>query len=53
MIVTSSTRELLPVVSIQGLNLAARGTEVCDKLRNALLEYVHAYVARHKAAQPA
>ena len=49
-IVTSSTRELLPVVSIQGLNLRAHGTAVCDKLRAALIEYVQAYAARHKTA---
>lgn len=49
-IVTSSTRELLPVVFIQGLNLRVRGSEVCDKLRAALIDYVHAYVARHKTA---
>lgn len=49
-IVTSTTRELLPVVSIQGLKLAARGSSACDRLRAALTEYVQAYVAKNKTA---
>jgi branched-chain amino acid aminotransferase len=44
-IVTSTTRELLPVVSIAGLKLAAKGSAACDRLRAALAEYVRDYIA--------
>jgi branched-chain amino acid aminotransferase len=48
-LVTSSTRGVLPVVSIAGLNLSPGGGPVCGRLRIAFSAYMQAYVAAHKA----
>jgi branched-chain amino acid aminotransferase len=45
--ITSSTRELLPVVGIQGLSIKI-GHTACDQLRQAFSKYVAAYVASHR-----
>lgn len=44
--ITSTTRDLLPVVSIEGLNVRRSGN-VVDRLVHALEEYRHDYVKRH------
>ncbi|MGP0074774.1 MAG: aminotransferase class IV [Bryobacteraceae bacterium] len=46
--ITSTTRDLLPAVSIEGLHIQNRGT-VVDNLVKALEEYRHAYVQRNAA----
>ena len=46
--ITSTTRELLPVVSVEGLQMNAGGDSghaVCNRLVAGLKEYIHAYVA--------
>jgi branched-chain amino acid aminotransferase len=49
--ITSTTRELLPVVSIEGLTLRG-GAEgrVRQQLQQAFTGYVHAYIAKRKRA---
>jgi len=47
--ITSSTREILPVVSIAGLSIRT-GREVREQLRRAFAAYVESYVARRKRA---
>jgi branched-chain amino acid aminotransferase len=44
--ITSTTRELLPVVSIEGLNIR-RGHTAVDLLLQGFGEYVQSYVGRH------
>jgi branched-chain amino acid aminotransferase len=44
---TSTTREVLPVVSIQGLQLKG-GRAIADRLQAAFSEYTSAYVAAHR-----
>ncbi len=48
-LVTSSTRGLLPAVSIAGLNLSSAGGQVCGRLRSAYSAYMESYVAARKA----
>jgi branched-chain amino acid aminotransferase len=53
--ITSTTRELLPVSCVQGLNikLPVRGEySVCDQLRTAFRSNVDAYVAARRRAVP-
>ena len=45
--ITSTTRELLPVVKIDGLKVKG-GRTVCDALVSELKQYVGAYLARKK-----
>jgi branched-chain amino acid aminotransferase len=47
-LVTSSTRGLLPTVSITGLNVSSTGAPVCGRLRSAFTAYMEAYVAARK-----
>lgn len=47
--ITSTTRELLPVVSIKGLNVRA-GRSVREQLQRAFTVYVESYVAPRKRA---
>lgn len=49
--ITSTTRELLPVSHIEGLNIRG-GHAVCDELRTAFRAYVEAYVAPRRRAVP-
>jgi branched-chain amino acid aminotransferase len=49
MFIASSTRELLPVVSVQGLKIRA-AHQVRDQLQKAFTAYVEAYVAARKRA---
>jgi branched-chain amino acid aminotransferase len=44
-LVTSTTRGLLPAVSITGLKINHRGAPVCSRLQNALRAYMESYVA--------
>ncbi len=51
--ITSTTRELLPVVSVQGLKMGSHahpGRSVRQELQRAFTEYVEAYVASRKRA---
>jgi len=51
--ITSTTRELLPVVSIEGWKAGLRirpGVTVREQLQRAFTAYVEAYVAAHKRA---
>jgi branched-chain amino acid aminotransferase len=51
--ITSTTRELLPVVSIEGLNIRAGGRpgpSVREQLQRAFTAYVESYVAAQKRA---
>jgi branched-chain amino acid aminotransferase len=51
--ITSTTRELLPVISVEGLKLRAHegtGTSVCGQLRKAFTSYAADYVASRKRA---
>jgi len=51
--ITSTTRELLPVVSIVGLNVGLRihtGHGVREQLQRAFTEYVESYIAPRKRA---
>ena len=41
---TSTTRDLLPVESVTGLNIRRSG-QVCEELRTALRRYIDDYVA--------
>ncbi len=50
--ITSTTRELLPVISIQGLQVR-RSRQVCDRLQSAFSAYVEAYVAPRRRNVPA
>ena len=45
--ITSSTREILPVVSIKSLHIK-QGRAVCHELQRAFRAYVDSYVASHK-----
>lgn len=47
--ITSTTRELLPAVSIEGLRIRA-GHAVCDRLVESLREHIRAYVAARRRA---
>jgi branched-chain amino acid aminotransferase len=49
MFIASSTRELLPVVSVQGLKIRA-AHQVRDRLQKAFTAYVQTYVAPRKRA---
>ncbi|MFM2125096.1 MAG: hypothetical protein RL328_1547 [Acidobacteriota bacterium] len=49
--ITSTTRELLPVVKIDGLNVKG-GRTVCDALVSELKQYVGTYLARKKGTVP-
>jgi branched-chain amino acid aminotransferase len=49
--ITSTTRELLPVVEIQGLKVKG-GRRVCDALVGELKQYVQAYLAGRTSATP-
>jgi branched-chain amino acid aminotransferase len=49
MFIASSTRELLPVVSVQGLKIRA-GRRVRDQLQQAFTAYVQSYIAPRKRA---
>lgn len=46
---TSTTRHLLPVTTIEGLSIRNR-SEACHELREAFDRHVKAYVAAHRAA---
>jgi len=51
--ITSTTRELLPVVSVEGLKLKSperTGTSVCEQLRKAFTAYAENYVVSRKRA---
>jgi len=51
--ITSTTRELLPVVSVQGLDLKSQDTQngkVLEGLRRAFRAYVEHYIASRKRA---
>ena len=50
--ITSTTRDLLPVVEIEGKKVG-RGREAQAILGNLFREHVRGYVAAHKAARPA
>jgi branched-chain amino acid aminotransferase len=49
--ITSTTRELLPVVAVQGLKLKT-SREICDRLVTALKVYVESYVAPRRRPVP-
>jgi hypothetical protein len=49
MFIASSTRELLPAVSVQGLKIRA-AHQVRDRLQKAFTAYVQTYVAPRKRA---
>ena len=49
--ITSTTRELLPVVAVEGLQIRA-GQAVCQRLVAGLKEHVRAYIAAHRRAVP-
>ncbi len=49
--ITSTTRELLPVVEIQGLKVKG-GRTVCDALVGELKQYVQGYLANRAASIP-
>jgi branched-chain amino acid aminotransferase len=42
--ITSTTRDLMPVTSVKGLNIKG-GRQVCDRLQQAFVEYTAKYVA--------
>ena len=46
-LVTSTTRELMPVVSVQGLKLRG-GRAIMDRLQSEFSNYVHSYVTPRK-----
>ena len=51
--ITSTTRELLPVVSVEGLKLASQGRQsgkVREQLQKAFTKYVENYIAPRKRA---
>lgn len=51
--ITSTTRELLPVVSVEGLNLRSQGVQngkVREQLQKAFTKYVENYIAPRKRA---
>ncbi len=47
---TSTTRELLGVESIEGIRVQTRGEAIRSRLQSAFTEYVRAYIAAHRAA---
>ena len=49
--ITSTTRELLPVVAVEGLIIRA-GHSVCDRLVTGLREYVRTYLATRRRTAP-
>lgn len=49
--ITSTTRELLPVVKIDGLNVKGRRT-ACDELVLVLKQYVRTYLSSRKGSVP-
>jgi branched-chain amino acid aminotransferase len=49
--ITSTTRELLPVVEIQGLRVKG-GRTICDSLVGELKRYVQGYLTSHRASVP-
>ena len=49
--ITSTTRELLPVVSVEGLRIRT-GHAVCSRLVAGLKDYVHAYVVPRRRTVP-
>jgi branched-chain amino acid aminotransferase len=48
-LVTSSTRGVLPAVSIEGLSLSPPGGRVCGRLHSAYRAYMESYAAARKA----
>ncbi len=52
-LVTSTTRGLLPAVSITGLKISHKGGTACGRLRSALSAYMEAYVASRRRPIPA
>jgi len=51
--ITSTTREMLPVVSVEGLNLKSQDKQngmVREQLRKAFKAYVESYIAKRKRA---
>ena len=51
--ITSTTREMLPVVSVEGLNLKSQDKQngmVREQLRKAFTAYVESYIAKSKRA---
>jgi len=50
--ITSTTRELLPVVGVQGLEIKG-ARAVCDSLVGELKRYVQGYLAAHRPSVPA
>lgn len=51
--ITSTTRELLPVVSIDGLKLQRRSNPAREMLQASFTDYVRAYVSAHRAVPSA
>lgn len=49
--ITSTTRELLPVIAVEGLKIRA-GHAVCDRLVTGLREYVRTYLATRRRTVP-
>lgn len=47
--ITSTTRELLPVMAIEGLELKARAHAVRDRLQDAFSEYVRDYISSRRS----
>jgi branched-chain amino acid aminotransferase len=52
-LVTSTTRGLLPAVSVTGLKIAHGAAPVCARLQSALRAYMEAYVAPRRRPIPA
>ncbi len=48
--ITSTTRDLLPISSIEGLNIKSQGIAIVHQLAKAFGEYRDAYVKRHAAS---
>jgi branched-subunit amino acid aminotransferase/4-amino-4-deoxychorismate lyase len=50
--ITSTTRELLPVVSVEGLHIGSQGQngKVRERLQKAFTAYVDNYIASRKRA---
>jgi branched-subunit amino acid aminotransferase/4-amino-4-deoxychorismate lyase len=46
---TSTTREVLPVISIEGLKIA-QAHSVSDRLREGFKHYVASYISQHRGA---
>lgn len=48
--IASSTRELISVISIEGLNLQPRSRQTWDRLQRAFTDYVKTYVSQRRPA---